>query len=438
MSILLSIFITTKVDDEQMMMVHRLLQVSFFIFLSLLSTLLAEEYGQTVEQSQTCSAPGDSPDGGGCGCGQAKRSLVESTRIENNAEVVTDEHILSDGAKLFLQKMIFLPGGRSVIGTDNPIMKSDGEGPKRQVFLSPFYLDKFEVSNDDFKVFIDETGYRTESEDFGWSFVFQYAIPEDTKKLITQAVLGAEWWLPVNGSYWREPEGPKTDVFSTGRGKNPVVQVSWTDATAFCAWRKGRLPTEAEWEFAARGKEHPSDRDMFPWGNKMFPDGPTTHRMNIFQGDFPADNTVEDGFEYMAPVDSFPPQNEYGFHHLIGNVWEWVQDWFTVNRHLYLDNLLDESNRNDSVDASSILRDGLPLNPTGPPIGRDKVKKGGSFFCHRSFCYRYRIPARYPTTPDSATYNVGFRCAMDADKFEEFGGVAAAVADQEQEGDEEL
>ena len=413
-----------------------LLLAGFFIFLS--SSLIGEEYGAIVEQSQTCSAPGDSPENenGGCGCGLAKRSRVESSTIENHRETVVGDRILSDGAKLILQNMIYLPGGRSVIGTDNPIMKGDGEGPKRRVFLSPFYLDKFEVSNDDFKVFVDETGYRTESEYFGWSFVFQYAIPEATKKSITQAVLGAEWWLPVNGSYWRDPEGPNTDVFSTGRGKNPVVQVSWTDATAFCAWRKGRLPTEAEWEFAARGKVHPSsERDMFPWGNKMFPDGPQNHRMNIFQGDFPADNTIEDGFEYMAPVDSFPPQNEYGFHHLIGNAWEWVEDWFTVNRHLYLDNLLDESNRNNDT---TVVRDGVPLNPTGPPIGRDKVKKGGSFFCHRSFCYRYRIPARYPTTPDSATYNVGFRCAMDVDKFEEFGGGAAAIADQEQDEEEEL
>ena len=419
------------------------LSVRLCIFLSLLISLLGEEFGLLVEQTQTTSLGiGDSSeifDNGGCGCGNTKRSLVETNAIENRTdieELTVNDSILSDGAKIIIQKMIYLSGGSSVVGTDNPIMKSDGEGPKRKIFLSPFFMDKYEVSNDDFKVFVDETGYRTESEFFGWSFVFNTAIPKAIKETITQAVLGAEWWLPVNGSYWRDPEGPNTDVFSTGRGRNPVVQVSWADATAFCAWRKGRLPTEAEWEFAARGKVRPSERDMFPWGSKMMPDGPTHHRMNIFQGDFPTDNTAEDGVEYLAPVDSFPPQNEYGFHHLIGNAWEWVQDWFTVNRHLYLDDLLDESKRNHSVDVSTILRDGVPLNPTGPPVGRDKVKKGGSFLCHRSFCYRYRIPARYPTTPDSATYNVGFRCAMDADKFREFGG-AAAVADQVQEQEED-
>lgn len=271
----------------------------------------------------------------------------------------------------------------------------------------------------DFKSFVDETGYRTESENFGWSFVFESAIPASLKEEIFQAVLGAEWWLPVNGSYWREPAGPNTDVFSSGKGRYPVVQVSWSDAVAFCSWRNARLPTEAEWEHAARGASTSSDRDMFPWGSKMMPDGPNRHRMNIYQGDFPSLNTVEDGFEFQSPVDAFPPQNDLGFHNLIGNVWEWTQDWFSEARHLFLDAIVEaaELETDGNGEASKLVKNGVPFNPTGPPGGKDKVKKGGSFLCHRSFCYRYRVSARYPSTPDSATFNVGFRCAMDAEKY---------------------
>jgi sulfatase modifying factor 1 len=265
----------------------------------------------------------------------------------------------------------------------------------------------------DFARFVDETGFITEGETFGWSFVFHSAVPTHIKETITQAVLGAEWWLPVNGSYWKEPEGPGNNVFATNRDRHPVVQVSWNDAVAYCKWRGARLPTEAEWEVAARGPKltHPKQElPLFPWGNKLVPKG--IHRMNVFQGKFPVDNTMDDGWEFTAPVDSFGPQNDYGVYNMLGNVWEWVFDWFTATH--------DTAER---------------VDPQGPAFGREKVKKGGSFLCHRSYCYRYRTVARFPSTPDSGTLNIGFRCARSATPAE-IEAVHKATDDGDEYNDE--
>jgi sulfatase modifying factor 1 len=337
----------------------------------------------------------------GCGCsGSLSRdsSLSSDTSIDINQlsqiHDVSDTSLrreLSNNAN-----MVYIAVGDTFMGTGTPIMKKDGEHPRRPITLSPYFMDTYEVSNSEFVKFVEATEFETESERYGWSFVFHTAIKEEIKAKITQAVLGAEWWLPVNGSYWREPEGPGSDVFTTNRSNHPVVQVSWNDAVAYCKWRGSRLPTEAEWEVAARGPKPISAKQpvpLFPWGNKLMTND--NHRMNIFHGEFPVQNLAEDGYEFTAPVDAFEPQNAYGFYNLIGNVWEWVEDWNTIYH--------DKAHK---------------VNPAGPATGREKVKKGGSFLCHRTFCYRYRTVARFPSTPDSATQNVGFRCARSASNEE--------------------
>ena len=285
--------------------------------------------------------------------------------------------------RIVRNEFVSVSGGEFVMGTDEAVLPQDGEGPARRVRLSDFLIHKYEVSNADFAAFVADTGYVTEAETFGNSFVLELLLSEEVKSGITQAVMNAPWWLPVEGASWKHPEGE--DSVISGRQDHPVVHVSWKDATQFCEWVGGRLPSEAEWEYAARGG---LQGRMFPWGNSPLPRG--EHWMNIWQGEFPEENTAEDGFVGTAPVDSFPP-NGYGLHNMAGNVWEWVGDWWSV-RH--------------TTD--------YQVDPQGPQSGMDKVKKGGSYICHPHYCYRYRCVARSQNTPDSSASNLGFRCVRDS------------------------
>ncbi len=280
--------------------------------------------------------------------------------------------------------MTALAGGTFLMGTDyRHAFPADGEGPVRPVNLSPFEIDTYPVTNSDFSAFVDATGYRTEAEVFSWSFVFWNHLPaERIAELVEDTVAAAPWWCKVPGATWRSPEGPGSHI--NHRPNHPVVHVSWNDAVAYAAWARKRLPTEAQWEFAARGG---LEQNLYPWGDELTPGG--RHLCNIWQGEFPRLDTAEDGFAGACPVDAFPP-NSYGLYSITGNVWEWCSDWFTN---------------------TFVRRRVGPHDPAGPARGETKVMKGGSFLCHASYCNRYRVAARTSNTPDSSASNIGFRCA---------------------------
>ena len=277
--------------------------------------------------------------------------------------------------------LVELDGGTFSMGAEDAEgFLEDGEGPVREVELSPFAIEAHAVTNRRFADFVDATGYTTDAERYGWSFVFAGLLPDSFPE--TRGVVDAPWWRQVFGATWRCPEGPQSVI--EDRLDHPVVHVSWRDAEAFCAWAQLRLPTEAEWEFAARGG---LVGKRFPWGDEREPGG--EHRMNVWQGRFPTHNSGDDGYYGTCPVGEFPA-NGYGLHNTSGNVWEWCADWFHASYHR----------------RASERRD-----PQGPPGGDAKVTRGGSYLCHRSYCNRYRVGARGRNTPDSSTGNVGFRCA---------------------------
>ena len=252
----------------------------------------------------------------------------------------------------------------------------------RAVTLRPFWIDACTVSNARFAGFVDATGYVTEAERYGWSFVFGGLLPDDFPA--TRGAARAPWWRQVFDADWRHREGLQSSI--EDRMDHPAVHVSWNDAQAYCAWAGMRLPTEAEWEYAARGG---LEQRRYAWGDELMPDG--RWRCNIWQGTFPSHNTLEDGYLGTAPVDEFE-SNGYGLYNFSGNVWEWCSDWFHSDFHAQ----------------------GPRDNPTGPSSGQAKVMRGGSYLCHDSHCNRYRVAARSSNTPDSSTGNTGFRCATDA------------------------
>lgn len=287
--------------------------------------------------------------------------------------------------------MIHIKGAQHHIGYEGPeAWESDGEGPVREVRLDAYWLDRTAVSNAQFAEFVGATGYVTESEQFGWAFVFigQLSNSKQRKLRETQTVQELRWWYAIEGAYWRKPEGAGSNIKK--RMDHPVVSVSWNDAVAYTRWAGKRLPTEAEWEVAARGPGNV--RTLYPWGSELEPGG--KHRCNVWQGDFPSHNTADDGYPWTAPVTAYR-QLDSGFYNLLGNVWEWCADWFSPTWH---------------VVESEVTR----VNPKGPLSGKSRVMKGGSFLCHESYCNRYRLGARTANTPDSATTNLGFRCARDA------------------------
>ncbi|MEQ9460461.1 MAG: formylglycine-generating enzyme family protein [Phycisphaeraceae bacterium] len=313
--------------------------------------------------------------------------------------------------------MVWVPGGRFTMGWDGPEGRFD-ERPAHAVEVDGFWIDHTEVTNAQFAVFVEETGYRTTAEQpIDWEVMRQQVAPGTPKPPDEVLVPGSlvftppdhavdlreywQWWTWTPGASWRHPEGPGSTL--EGRENHPVVHISWDDAVAYATWAGKRLPTEAEWERAARfGQEG----KRFTWGDRLKPDD--RHMANIWQGTFPHRNTGDDGFTATAPVASFPP-NQLGLYDMAGNVWEWTTDQFRPDAY---------QQRVAALEGETCCS-----NPTGPtstadprnPHAKDsRVQKGGSFLCHASYCESYRPSAKMASPPDSGMNHLGFRCVMDA------------------------
>jgi len=314
-----------------------------------------------------------SPQSGSC-CAPVAAGRPPSTNIPSRPASA------QAGSDLHLIEQVPVPAGTFAMGDScGDGWPADGETIVHTVELTGFGIDATTVTNDDFARFVDATGYRSEAERFGYSAVFHLSLAADRRDVVGRPA-AVPWWLGVSGADWRHPGGRHSDI--DGLGDHPVVHVSWNDAHAYCDWAGRRLPTEAEWEYAARGGL-PGAR--FPWGNDLL-DADGNWRCNIWQGTFPTVNTLDDGWLTTAPARTYRP-NGYGLWQTIGNVWEWCADWFDPGYY-----------------ATSPRR-----NPTGPPTGTSRVMRGGSFLCHDSYCNRYRNSARSSNTPDSSTANIGFR-----------------------------
>ncbi len=282
----------------------------------------------------------------------------------DGSHVVAASPVVGGGSQ---RDALSLPGGEFLMGDDGPLSyPEDGEGPVRRESVDGFAIDRYAVTVADFTGFVDATGYLTDAERLGRSFVFAGLLPQDFPP--TRGVAAAPWWREVLGATWRAPEGPGSSA--ADRRDHPVVHVSWNDAHAFASWCGGRLPSEAEWEYAARA----GASSTFPWGEELEPGG--RHMANVWQGTFPDANSCDDGYYATCPVTAFEP-NGFGLYNLIGNVWEWTASPFTAQ-----------------------VTHGFEL-----------ALKGGSYLCHASYCHRYRPAARSGAAADSSTGNVGFRCA---------------------------
>ena len=318
--------------------------------------------------------------------GEIKHAACCAPRTERGASASEESSPRpAAGSEHSFAGMTAIPAGTFLMGTDYPHgFPADGEGPVRKVRLSAFRIDTTPVTNAQFARFIEATGYRTDAERFNWSFVFWSHIPEERfEEVVEDTAAATPWWCKVPGARWNAPEGPGSDVKE--RQNFPVVHVSWSDAQAYASWAGKSLPTEAQWEYAARGG---LEQKLYPWGDELTPGG--KHLCNIWQGQFPIEDQAEDGFAGICPIDAFPP-NGYGLYSISGNVWEWCADWFGT--------------RHPTVEL---------LDPSGPASGQARVMKGGSFLCHASYCNRYRVGARTANTIDSSTANIGFRCVAAA------------------------
>jgi sulfatase modifying factor 1 len=308
--------------------------------------------------------------------------------------------------------MVWIPGGEFTMGSDAPDALP-AEGPPHRVRMDGYWMDETDVTNAQFRSFVEATGYVTTAErtptlDEIMRQAPRGARPPKEEDLVPGSVVFtppdqpvslddvSKWqkWTP--GASWRQPEGPGSSI--EGMDDHPVVHVSWDDATAYARWAGKRLPTEAEWEFAARGG---LNGKKYVWGDEPFSD--EQPQCNTFQGHFPDKNTAKDGYTRTSPVKAFPP-NGYGLYDMAGNVWQWCDDWFLPDAY------------------ARVAGRGVLVNPTGPAASFDPsvrppehVQRGGSFLCCVGYCFNYRPSARLGCTPDTGMSHVGFRCVKTPD-----------------------
>lgn len=286
--------------------------------------------------------------------------------------------------------MIFIEGNIFLMGTDSDVgFVDDLEGPTTKVTVESFYIDRYTVTNEEFLAFFLATGYVTDAERYGSSHVFKLLLNEAERE-IYPTLSQTTWWHEVPGASWRKPEGKDSSI--KARMDHPVVHVSRNDALAYCLWAGKRLPTEAEWEYAARGG---LIGKQFPWGDDLHHD--SKHYANVWQGSFPTMNTLEDGYLGTAPVDSYEP-NGYGLCQTSGNVWEWC-----LNPGIIPLATFQQKNADQFLVENSHYSDGI------------YALRGGSFLCHCSYCQRYRVAGRNSNTALSSSSNVGFHCVKDVE-----------------------
>lgn len=306
--------------------------------------------------------------------------------------------------------MIWIPGGELIMGSDDPTAYA-AEKPAVKVTVEGFWMETTEVTNGQFQKFVVATGYKTVAErPISWEEL-KKQLPPNTPKLSEEELAPGSmvfiapsrpvslndisaWWQWVKGANWRHPEGPESDL--VGRENHPVVHIAYEDALAYADWVGKRLPTEAEWELAARGG---LNGKKFAWGDEFTPEG--AYLANTFQGIFPSKDEGKDGFNSTAPVQSFPP-NAFGAYDMIGNVWELTSDWFDALKH--------------ARSAGKVPKLDAGMNPCynpSNPYAMERVIKGGSYLCASNYCTNYRPAARQGQAYDSGTSNVGFRLVLD-------------------------
>jgi formylglycine-generating enzyme len=300
--------------------------------------------------------------------------------------------------------MVWIAGGEFQMGSSDHRGRPD-EYPVHTVRVSGFWMDINEVTNAQFSKFVEETGYVTTAERnqqrTGMLFVTHAglkeagdSLPASSLVFVTPINHYSGWWRLVEGASWRKPQGPGSDI--SGKGDHPVVHISWEDAQAYCAWAGKRLPTEAEWEYAARGGKH---NMRFAWGNEDVEEG--APKANTWQGNFPLKNTKWDGHERTAPVKTYPA-NAFGLYEMAGNVWEWCSDWYSS----------EYFSQSDTTTLTDPPGPAMPYDVEEPAV-KKRVVRGGSFLCHGSYCSSYRVSARMKVSPETSLEHTGFRCVAD-------------------------